>query len=133
LVDEVGQLDGGDIDELEAGLAGVIRIDVGIADVNPPITVPLVAMPRQMVLAADEVHLDSEPGPHPLLLARCPVRGTADDVAVGQCRSNNTDRDRTGRLPDLERAVDVEADHHSGRTMRHPITSRFVASTGRSI
>ena len=104
-------------EEAEAGQAGEVLVDVGVADV-------IVRRRRerrlhlgQTVLEHREVRDQGEALPQLALMCQRPVRAGADDVAESLGGPYGGDRDDARRLADLQRAVDVEA--HQGHRA-HP-------------
>src|SRR6476659_4556335 len=67
-----------DPDELEAGLAGEVLVDVGVPDVDVAVGVEASPDVGEVVLAPHEVHLDAVAVPQLLLVRAGPIGGRPD-------------------------------------------------------
>jgi hypothetical protein len=70
-----------------------------------------------MVLATDEIDLDAVRGPQGLLIGAGPIARRSDRVAELARLQHREQRDRSRRIADFERPVDVEADQDHGVTV----------------
>src|SRR5262249_34598774 len=92
---------------------------------------------RQAVLEHREVDHDAQPLPQVLLKADWPIGAAPDDIAQALGLAHQRDGHDTGRLADLERSIDVEADqrhaaHGAAATMPIEITCSLLTHSGSS-
>jgi DNA-binding MarR family transcriptional regulator len=119
--------------EVEAGLASVDLVDVGIAHVG-------IAKPGksalhfgQVMLASDEIDDDAGVIPEALLVVPHPVGGTPDKAALTLQLDHRAERDRPGRVAELERPVDVEADQERSWPRGRRYGGRVATTSGASL
>jgi hypothetical protein len=91
-----------------------VGVDVGVPDVDVALRGESLAYLGQVVLAAHEVHVDAVDAPEVGLVCPGAVGSRPDDMPEVRHRPYERHRDRTGRVPELQRAVDVEA--HDGQS-----------------
>lgn len=103
--------------ELEAGEAGVMGVDVRIADVDQSVDRKTGRQLLQMVLVSDEIYGQPMAIPHGALLAHRAVGRASDDVPQGDGVADHFHLDRPRWVTVLQSAVDVEADEHPELTL----------------
>src|SRR5579884_1453571 len=122
-----------DMQEVEAGPAGVLTIDIGVADVQVGVGLPARPYGAELRLRNREVGFDLVLRPHALLCRDGPIRAAADQPALRFRLPYQLHGDRAGRIARFERAVDVEADqakHERPPAMpAHHSCSTYASST----